>query len=340
MRYYIKITFVSIFFIFIACGSIFGENSKGYLGKSLPASFIAFSADSVWNTPIGKDAKEDFSSELMIRKLKTKSSGLKADSYKWSIPLFVIDSSKVKGVKVRASEEAFAPNVDPKAIGRVTGIPIPTEAWADPEKDGHMLLIDPKLRKSWDFSRAKKRGDGSWRATRVDIWDLNGEGVRAPFEGKRWWMQGARGSGFPLIAGLIRVEEIEAGVINHALAYATPINRKTGYPGGEAELCSPPASRTDGRGVGPGFIPVGARMQLDPELDLDKLGLTKATKVIAKAMQVYGMYNSDGAGTFKLYLQNLGPEDETYKKYGDFRDLKKIPIESFRVLKCKTAAKY
>jgi hypothetical protein len=202
-----------------------------------------------------------------------------------------------------------------------------------------MLLIDPRQRKAWDFSVAKRLPNGSWVASRIDAWDLDGPGFRKPFT-SWWWLYGARGSGFPLIAGLIRPEEIEAGEINHALVFASPINRKTTYPGGKQQVCSPPASKTDGRGIGFEFIPEGARLQLDPALDLDSLNLSSATKVIAKAMKKYGMYNCDGSSDFNIYFQNLGPDGGKWKEYNFFDDLEEnIPIERFRVLKCNLVSK-
>ena len=51
-------------------------------------------------------------------------------------------------------------------------------------------------------------------------------------------------------------------------------------------------------------IPEGARVQLDPALDLDSLSLTPWQKVIARALQRYGMYLADTAGTTSLTAVN------------------------------------
>ncbi|KKR31055.1 MAG: hypothetical protein UT63_C0086G0007 [Candidatus Gottesmanbacteria bacterium GW2011_GWC2_39_8] len=313
--------------------------SKGYLGMSLPANFKAFGPNCPWNTPIPKNPETDSFSELMINNLKYKAKVLKIDTKKWTIPLFVIDSKNSPKVDVKTTSIYLYYTVDPDENGIAEGIPIPEGVWPDPEKDGHMLLIDPKVRKSWDFSRAKKLPDGSWIASRIDVWDLNGPGFRDPFSGKYWWTSGARGSGFPLIAGLIRPEEIEAGEINHALVFASPINRKATFPEGKPQLCSPPASVTDGEEIGYEYIPEGARLQLDPALDIDSLNLSPATMVIVRAMQKYGMYNGDGSSDFKIYSQNLGPDGGIWSKYSYFDDLKNIPIERFRVLKCNLVSK-
>lgn len=314
---------------FIVAGNVWAQD--GLLGMSLPADFVSFSPDSPFNQPISPNAATDALSDKMIAHLK-KAGPLKGDMTEWSIPLFVIDADKSPKVEVRARDRKFHPDVDPHGLGYVKNIPIPPSVWPDPEKDGHMLLVDPKQRKAWDFSRMQREGN-SWSATRYDVWDLDDRGYRRAFRGSGWWLGGARGSGFPLIAGLIRPEQIEAGAINHALVFACPDIRKSSYAGGEAQACSPPASRTDGRADGFQFIPMGARLQLDPNLDLDSLGLNPATKVVAKALQTYGMYLCDGSETFKLYFQNLGTR-ETWNRLGGFKDLKRIPTDRFRVLKC------
>jgi hypothetical protein len=316
------------------------ENT-GLLGISLPSSFRAFSSTSPWNTPIPANPVLDSNSQKMINNLKSKAQTLKGNFTNWTIPLFVIDSSVSPKRNVPTTSEALNLTVDPDRNGIAEGIPIPEGVWPDPKSDGHMLLVDPNVRKSWDFSRAQRLSDGSWTASRIDIWDLNGKGYRQPFSGDYWWTYGALGSGFPLIGGLIRPEEIEAGEIKHAILFASPVNRKTGPSGGKYQLCSPLASRTDGFGIGNEYIPEGAQMQLDPKLNLDTLNLSPATKIIARAMQKYGMYNGlSTSNYFVIYFQNLGSDGGAWKKYNFFSDLNKIPIDKFRILKCNLVTKY
>ncbi|MBF0345405.1 MAG: hypothetical protein HQL06_14385 [Nitrospirae bacterium] len=332
--------FLTVLFSLVFQGiQIYGGEQPGFLGTSLPAGFRPFSPDSPWNTPIPPNPQIDKFSKDMIGHLKKTAGELRGNLVKWTIPLFVVDSKKSPKVDVLTIAEHLDPNVDPKGSGIAAGLPIPDGVWPDPEADGHMLLVDPVAMKSWDFSRARRLSDNKWVASTISVWDLKGAGYRTPFKGQYWWTYGSRGSGFPLIAGLIRPEEIEAGEIKHALVFATPINRKSLVPAGQAELCSPPASRTDGTEDGPQFIPEGARMQLDPFLDLNTLNLSPATKVIAHAMQKYGMYNGDNAGRFVIYFQNLGDSSNVWGRYNYFSDLKNIPLDKFRVLQCSTVTR-
>jgi hypothetical protein len=207
-------------------------------GMSLPANFRPFHAKSPWNTPIPDNPEIDPASPAMMQRLALAAKRLKTDVTKWTVPLFVVDAVPGPRVTVSFTKDPN-PLLDPEKKGFVEGLPIPPNAWPDPKPDGHMLIIDPKLMISWDFSRVQKLANGQWKASRIDVWDLKGMGVRKPFKGKTWWTYGARGSGMPLIAGLIRPEEIEAGVIHHALVFAAPTNRKSMVSGGPRELCSP-----------------------------------------------------------------------------------------------------
>lgn len=314
--------------------SVFSADGKGLIGMSLPASFQAFSDDSPWNTPIAQTPEIDLYSDKMVHHLINKSEMIKGDTLRWTIPLFVIDSTVCPRVSVKSIKEALHPTIDPDNNGIAENIPMPRGIWPDPEKDAHMALVDPKINKVWEFSQARQHPDGTWTASIIDVWDLKGPGFRKPFEGRRWWRSGAMGGGMPLIAGIIRPEEIEAGEIRHALLCATPVNRKSARYGGPRELCSPPASRTDGYGYGDDYIPEGARIQLDPSLDLDSLGLSLGSKTVARAMQKYGMIVGMNSSVFKVFFQNLGQYEEPWKKHDYFQDLKNIPVQKFRVLKC------
>ena len=331
----------SILWLFVGCLLAPGGNAaaeSGLLGLSLPGEFRPFAADSPWNQPLPPEPVLDPDSAAMVAQLQKTVGKLKGDLTQWTVPLFVIDADRAPRRRVIAAEPLH-PSVDPDGDGWVENLPLPDGIWPDPRKDGHLLLVDARQRRSWDLSRAQPLPDGSWRVTRLAVWDLDGPGYVPADFGKRWWMFGARGTGMPLLAGLIRPEEVAAGEIRHALACATPINRRAAFPGGPLELCSPPAARSDGKLDGPQFLPAGARLQLDPTLDLERLGLSPASLTVARAMQVYGLINADVADSFKIYFQNLGPDGGRWRELGDFRDLAKIPLDRFRVLSCQTASK-
>lgn len=308
-------------------------SNGGYLGMSLPATFSAFASFSPWNTPIPASPEIDPDSDLMISTLASNAPSFGADYVKWTTPVHVIDSVQAPKVSVYSTKGPRNPDVDPNADGIIENVPMPSGIWPDPMQDGHMVMVDPVARKSWEFSRFGKDTNGNYIASTISVWDLDGVGYHTPFSGAYWWSYGSTGSGSPWIGGIIRPEEIAAGEIKHAILCATPVNRFCTVSGQKDQLCVP-ACRTDGWGIGNAYIPEGARLQLDPNLDLDALKLSPETKIVARAMQKYGMIVSDNSSSFKTYLQNLGSNGGAWANSPIPNELWKIPISSFRVLKC------
>src|SRR5947209_2697827 len=54
-----------------------------------------------------------------------------------------------------------------------------------------------------------------------------------------------------------------------------------------------PAMGSDGSASGGAAIPIGARVQLDPSIDVNSLPLSAGGKAIARALQVYGAWVGD-----------------------------------------------
>ena len=308
------------------------------LGTDLPAGYRPFAPDSPWNAPIAADAAAAPDSAAMISRLGAAAGPLTASVRKWTIPLFVIDAAACRPVSLPTRDEQFHPSVDPDGDGRAEA-PLPPEAWPDPGRDAHLLLVDPALGKAWDISRVRPETGGKPESvSRLYIWDLAGPGFDAPFDGPAWWTAGATASGLPLLGGLVTLAEFKAGAVNHALLCALPTTRKSSVPGGPLELC-PPASRTDDQAIGPDAIPMGARLQLDPKLDLTQFRFTPHVLALAKAMQRYGLIVGISGDSFKIFLQNVSPGGEAWKPYKIEDQLARLPTSAFRVLDCPLAVK-
>jgi hypothetical protein len=126
------------------------------------------------------------------------------------------------------------------------------------------------------------------------------------------------------------VDEVEAGRIEHALVIAYPHIRSGWF--------TPPAS-TAQAGIGDDAlpdrgIPCGGRIQLDPTLDLDSLGLSDSGRAVCRALQEYGAYVGDYSGAISLYAEN-SPEAQEHWANGvldtyELMDI--IDLAWFRVL--------
>jgi hypothetical protein len=181
-------------------------------------------------------------------------------------------------------------------------MPIPPGATPDPSSDAHMLVISADRTKEYGcYNMSYSAGRSpAWQADLCATSDLTGSGVRTPAPlANPWYLaHGPRACGFPISAGLIRVEEVKAGAIEHALVIA--------YPGLMSQRFMPPASTGSAIGVSTTGVgaPCGARIQLDPSLDVTKLGLSPAGVMVARALQKYGAYVGDYSGALSLYAEN------------------------------------
>jgi hypothetical protein len=259
-----------------------------------------FASDSPWNQKIPDDAPILAESDALIQDLATSSMwpGFTVNIDSWGIPAF------------EASPDTPLRTVtltDVVGYGMDEPMPIPLDAEPDAEGDHHLCVVDREANLTWDLWNARHDGN-AWTAGVGARIELDGSGVRPPKDGNQaWqWSHGSRACGFPLIAGLIRVEEIQAGRIEHALVLAYPHIRSHYY--------TPPASTAQGttnEALPDRGMPCGMRVQLDPTIDVEALDLAPAGKIIARALQEYGAYVADYGGAISLYADG-SPEAVAY----------------------------
>lgn len=291
-----------------------------------------FSDDSPWNSRVDDHVAVDAQSAEMIADWSTSSP---YGSYLWvnrdafSIPLYWADERTPRQtVRCEVGGSGFAGD---NGIDASAEIPMPDGASPDAYSDGHLLVVDRTAQREWGLFRAQRAGDG-WHCGLGADMDLRGDGVRPIAQSNPTWYtsHGARACGFPLVAGLIRPEEVRAGRIEHALV--------TAYPHIRAGIYTPPAStaqNTINEAIKSRGIPCGGRIQLDPALDLDSLELSEGARVIARALQEYGAYVGDYSDSLSLYADN-SPEALAQWDEIPLDDLNKLDLEQFRVLELGT----
>jgi len=265
-----------------------GGSDSGTTGGG---AWRAFSDASPWNTPIPADAAVRPDSDALVAHLvASHSDPLYVSISPWSVPVYDVGSSTPTAqVRTPLSNEGENMTFE---------WPVPPGATPAPEADGHLTLIARAAGRAYDFYQGRRTGDGTWDCTLCSTVDLNGTGVRPPKGGSAPWYEshGSRACGFPLIAGLIRPEEIEAGRIEHALVIAYPGLRQRWFvsPASTGHPANGIINESDG-------VPCGGRFQLDPSVDVESLGLNRAGVIIARALQEYGAYVGDFAGSINLY---------------------------------------
>ena len=230
---------------------------------------------------------------------------------RWSVPVyFVRGPIAPQRVRLLAS---WAPRSFEIA-------PIPANAQPDPAGDGHMTVIDLANRCEYDFINARRDGQG-W---------VSGWGNSLPLDGTGVYPRGlsARASGFALLAGLIFPQELARGAIRHALVFS--------YPYTKSNASVSPATESTGATSDPLALPMGTLLRLNPALDLRTLQLTPYERIIARALQVYGMYLGDTGGGLSIFAANpLGSYTQSYTGLlpdEDYPSLANIPLSQLQVV--------
>lgn len=274
-----------------------------------------FERSSPWRQPIYSDAPVDPNSAAMIASIQAQPA-LNANLLEFGIPIY------------RANPDT--PTFDVPCTRRDYGVcpfagwpvAIPDAAKPNSGSDGVLVTVEEHSGVIFEFWRAARRRDNNWTTAFGAVNSLHGSG----------WGGAATGSGASRLAGVVRLAEIAAGEIPHALA----LQSNNACP-----TFRPPALKSDGRSTRPDCIPQGARLQLDPSLDLKALNLKPGELAVARAMQRYGGYLMDEADTplsVSFELDVHAPPGElgtTYSEAGfrwDYDAMEDVPWDKLRVL--------
>jgi hypothetical protein len=133
----------------------------------------------------------------------------------------------------------------------------------------------------------------------------------------------ADAAGFPIAPLLFTADEVAAGEIDHAIRFILPNNRiQRGY-------VRPATHGTDTTGAddAPFF---GVHLRLRADYPIDTLP-SEGAKVVARAMQKYGMYHSDG-GNIALTGQTDRYTTAKWDGLLDPHDLSDLAVEDFAVI--------
>lgn len=273
-----------------------------------PAPAVAnprlFAPDSVWDAPLPSNTPLDPANATLVKTLRaTVAQNMAAGWGPW-----IATTQTTSLYTVPADQPTLRVALDPgswKAGLQETfeAVPIPANAEPGAGPDAHLTIWQPSTDRLWELWLARKSADG-WHASfggaianvssSPGYFDTNSwPGLSQP-----WW--GATATSLPAIAGTMMIDELQAGVIPHALAIAIPTARAKTY--------SLPAQRTDGASTDPRSIPEGARFRLDPKLDLTKLNLPPMTRAMAVAAQRYGMIVRDVTNhAISFFAENPAP---------------------------------
>ena len=287
----------------LGCGSATSAATEDTASATGTSHFRLFSPHSFWNEPVPADAVLDPSSTTLVPALAAEAAEeVQAENG----PFITTSPYGVPVYRVPADQ----PTVPVRLVGypgeralRAAWHAVPLPAGARPAAgtDGHLVVWQPHSDRLWEFFRLRREG-GDWRASwggaMRHVSTSPGVYNRHVWPGSQpWW--GASASSLSIAGGLITLEDLEAGEINHALAISLPDVRAGAY--------SLPARRSDGTSTDPLTLPEGAHLRLDPHLNLASLHLPWLTRLIAEAAQRYGIFVRDRAADVTFYAQDPTP---------------------------------
>ena len=169
-----------------------------------------------------------------------------------------------------------------------------------------------------------------WRA-HIDGGDFEG-GCLAVWDLARTWPEALRGegctsadaAGLPIAPLLFTADEVAAGEIRHAIRFILPNTRIA-----HRQYVRPATHATGAASADPDGMPYGVRLRLRANYPLNDL--TPAARVVAKALQTYGMILADGG---QIALTAASDRDSTAKWDGLLgpRDLAALDVTDFDVV--------
>lgn len=261
-----------------------------------------FAANSIWNAPLPADAPAAPNSAVLVAELERQVTdyGTWINTYAYSTPVYTVRASQAR---VPVTLDVAPTNASAAQLARTfrAGIPIPADARPAPGTDADLVVWQPATDTMWEMWIARRVGD-AWHARwggRLDDVSKNPGYFTDPSD----W--GTAATSLALVGGIIRISDLHAGRIDHALGISIPQAR--------SGVVAWPAQRTDGSLSNADAIPEGTRFRLDPRLNLNKLNLPPLTRMIAQAAQRYGIFVRDQSGVVAFYgEQNTQPGPDPY----------------------------
>ena len=299
--------------IFLIYRSMASTMKYSYDNATKKPSGRMFTADSPLNQIIPADVRYRADGQLRIQDAQPPAV---TSLLTWSLPIYDVDSTANKSTVFCYVYACDAISSSP--------VPIPDNPIRQLGNDHHLTVIDNSTRKIYDYWLWKNCFlqpnfiNASWCPGSAGVASIDGNGV------------GGGTNVASLAGGVIRTYEIEQGSIEHAIGFATA-NTCKGEP-------IYPALNSDGTTEDQATcIPIGSRIQLDPNVKVDEIpNITKMEKIIAKALQKYGAYADDTSAKFGFGVELDRTGRNVYQNAGapngDFFQFKAIPWDKIKIL--------
>jgi len=172
--------------------------------------------------------------------------------------------------------------------------------------DRHLLLVDPAAMKLYELFHVYRKPSG-WSAGSAAIFDLTSNKLRPD-----GWTS-ADAAGLPIFPAVVRFDEVERGMVEHALRFTVRKSRRA-YVYPATHYASPHKD--------PALPRMGERFRLRKDFDLSRF--PPHVQAILKALKKYGMIVADNGIEWAISvapdprIKGLETLDHKALKGGDF----------------------
>jgi hypothetical protein len=284
-----------------------------------------FAADSYVHKPLPRDTPVDPKSQAyvagILRQIKAHYGHADVNIDGGTPHIYIVPADqptvRVKYVNWEQRSATFPP-----LQAQWMAVPLPDGFQPSRGSDKEAVVYQPSTGRMWEFWAMQKTGlratDSAGRA--VDEWGAKWGGrmddiAHNPGYWKTVQPQGHKfgttASGIPFLAGILTVEELRRGEINHVVGFAIPQSARKSW--------SHPAQRSDGTSDDPDAIPQGTIFRLPADLNLDVIEMDPFARMIARAVQRHGMILWDTSGVVGFRAENPGdryPDGHPFWKGG------------------------
>lgn len=256
-------------FLLLAAASLSAASTPAISGCSV------FPSTNVWNTPVNT-LPVDPNSAAYIASMNATKSTIYPDFntiLTWGMPYNVASGTtpKVPVTFAYAGESDAGP------------YPIPATVTIQPGADRHIIIVDSTNCVLYETASTAGSATAGWSASSGAIWSLKSNALRTS-----GWTS-ADAAGLPIFPGMVRVDEVLAGSINHALRLTADHTRNTFIW---------PARHAASKLTGTQYPPMGQRFRLKASFDIS--GYAPQARVILQAMKTYGLILADNGPSWDL----------------------------------------
>jgi len=278
---------------------------KTFVVGALPGtSCQVFPSDNVWNTDISRMPVNVHSAAWLSSTGATAGRLLHPDfgGPPYGIPFNLVHTSHA----TTNFTFQYATESDPGSY------PYGSDLVREAPTDSHLLSVDQdtcKLYETWatDYNGPSTAGSGA-------IFDLHSNQLRPA-----GWTS-ADAAGLPILPGLLRLDEVQAGVVSHAIRFTVQSSDRSYLW---------PARHQAGSANDPNLPPMGARFRLKAGFDVTGFGAS--AQVVLTAMKRYGLIVADnGSNWFFQGTMDAAWDSAPYPTM--IAQLKTVPANAFEAI--------